>query len=73
MLVATMDDVPSHARVVKGQAVETSGYSSVFPTGIFVGRVFRVGTSPDGLSLQLSVQLSTDMARLDEVMVVAER
>ena len=70
MLVSTMDDVPHHARVRVGQAVETSGYSQVFPAGIFVGRINKVGTSPDGLSFRLSVQLSTDMARLENVIVI---
>lgn len=70
MLVSTMDDVPHHARVREGLAIETSDYSQVFPAGIFVGRIIRVGTAPDGLSFRLSVQLSTDMARLDDVMVL---
>ena len=70
MLVSTMDDVPPHARVRVGMAIETSNYSQVFPAGLFVGRVIRIGTAPDGLSFRLFVQLSTDMARLDDVMVV---
>lgn len=70
MLVSTMDDVPHHARIKVGQAVETSGYSQVFPAGIFVGRINKIGTSPDGLSFRLSVQLSTDMACLENVVVI---
>ncbi len=70
MLVSAMDDVPPHARVKKGMAIETSNYSQVFPAGLFVGRIIRVGTAPDGLSFRLFVQLSTDIARLDDVMVV---
>ena len=70
MLVSTLDDVPHHARVRVGQSVETSGYSQVFPAGIFVGRIIKVSTSPDGLSFRLSVQLSVDMARLENVLVV---
>lgn len=70
MLVSTMDDVPHHAQVREGLAIETSDYSQVFPAGLFVGRIIRVGTAPDGLSFRLFVQLSTDMARLDDVMVL---
>lgn len=69
-LVSTLDDVPHHARVRVGMAIETSNYSQVFPAGIFVGRVIKIGTAPDGLSFRLFVQLSTDIARLDDVMVL---
>ncbi len=70
-LVAQLDDVPAHSRVKEGDVVETSGFSNIFPEGLFVGKVIKVGYSPDGQSLQLSVNLSTDIANLVEVMVVA--
>ncbi len=69
-LVAQLDDVPAHSRVKEGDVVETSGFSNIFPQGLFVGKVIKVGNSPDGQSLQLSVNLSTDIANLSEVMVV---
>jgi len=69
-LRAYIDDIPRHARVKKGETVETSGYSSVFPAGIFVGRVRRVLNSDDGLSYKLEIGLSTDFARLHDVMVI---
>ena len=59
-----------YARIGKGSFVETSGYSSIFPPGIFVGRVTEVTNAPDGLSLQLRVNLGTDFARLTDVNVV---
>ncbi len=70
-LVATLDDVPHHAAVKEGDAVETSGFSLIFPEGLFVGRVVKVRDSDDGQALRLSVQLSADISRLNEVMVVA--
>ncbi|MBQ8968442.1 MAG: rod shape-determining protein MreC [Bacteroidaceae bacterium] len=69
-LRAFIDDIPRHAKVRKGELVETSGYSSVFPAGIFVGRVKRVLNSDDGLSYKLEIQLSTDFARLRDVVVI---
>ena len=50
--------------------METSGFSSVFPPGIFVGKVKRVLNSDDGLSYQLEIGLSTDFARLRDVAVI---
>ncbi|MEE0691125.1 MAG: rod shape-determining protein MreC, partial [Bacteroidaceae bacterium] len=41
-LQAYMDDIPRHARCKIGDVVETSGFSSVFPAGIFVGKVIQI-------------------------------
>lgn len=71
-LRAVMDDVPRHARIKKGDHIETSGFSNVFPAGIFVGKVNRILNSEDGLAYQLEIQLSTDFARLRDVSVVAQ-
>ncbi len=70
MTSAYVDDVPRYARVKTGQAVETSGYSAVFPPGIFVGRVRRVRNSSDGQSYRLDVALGTNFANLRDVLVV---
>ncbi len=70
VLNATLDDVPRHASCRVGDVVETSGFSNVFPEGIFVGRVRQVRDSKDALSYQLQVQLSTDLANLRDVSVV---
>lgn len=69
-LYAYMVDVPRYSHVKVGQFVETSGYSSVFPAGLFIGRITKVEDAPDGLSLQLTVNLSTDFANLQDVNVV---
>lgn len=69
-LRAFIDDIPRHARIKKGEWVETSGFSSVFPAGIFIGKVKRVLNSEDGLSYKLEIGLSTDFARLRDVAVI---
>lgn len=66
-----MDDIPRHARCKIGDIVETSGFSSVFPAGIFVGKVIQVKNSKDGLSYRLEVQLSTDLAQIRDVRIVS--
>ena len=70
-LQAYMDDIPRHARCKIGDIVETSGFSSVFPAGIFVGKVIQVKNSKDGLSYRLEVQLSTDLAQIRDVRIVS--
>lgn len=68
---ASVDDVPRYARIKKGQAIETSGYSAVFPPGIFVGNVVNIRNSSDGQSYCLDVNLGTNFANLSDVSVVA--
>ena len=68
---AYVADVPRYAKARKGQVIETSGFSSVFPPGIFVGRVNRVRNAPDGQSYRLDVVLGNDFAALRAVSVVA--
>jgi rod shape-determining protein MreC len=53
---AMLEDVPRHATFKKGDLVETSGFSEMFPQGVFVGRIDEIYDSPDGLSYQLKVR-----------------
>jgi rod shape-determining protein MreC len=68
--LAYVDDIPRHAHFKLYDYVETSGYSSVFPPGITVGKILHVYNSPDGLSYRLRVQLATDFSNLRDVCVI---
>lgn len=68
--LAYLEDVPRHAHFKLGDNVVTSGYSSVFPPGVMVGKILHVFNSADGLSYRVQVKLSTDFARLREVCLV---
>lgn len=68
--LAYLEDVPRHAHFKLGDNVVTSGYSSVFPSGVMVGKVLHVFNSADGLSYRVQVKLSTDFARLRDVCLV---
>lgn len=70
---AYLEDVPRHAIFRKGDWVETSGYSSIFPPGISVGRITAIYNSPDGLSYRLKIHLSTDFACLRDVYVISDK
>ena len=39
---AMLEDVPRHASFKKGDLVETSGFSEMFPEGVFVGRIEEI-------------------------------
>lgn len=68
--IAYVDDIPRHAHFRRGDKVVTSGYSSVFPPGVMVGKILHVYNSPDGQSYRLQVELSTDFGRLRDVCVI---
>lgn len=68
--VAWLDDIPRHAKFLKGEWVETSGFSAIFPPGLTVGRIEGVYNSADGLSYRLKVRLTTDFSTLRNVSVV---
>ncbi len=67
---ACLDDIPRYARVKEGDIVETSGYSAVFPPGLFVGRVGSIENSADGQAYTLDVVLGTNFSNVREVNVV---
>ena len=71
--VAYVEDIPRHARFSRGDWVETSGYSSIFPAGVTVGQILQVYNSRDGLSYRLKVRLSTDFGNLRNVLVISDR
>ena len=68
--VAFMDEVPRHAHFNLYDKVFTSGYSSVFPPGIEIGKIIHVYNSSDGLSYRCMVELSTNFAKLRDVSVI---
>jgi rod shape-determining protein MreC len=69
---AYVNDIPRHAHFRVGDAMVTSGYSSVFPPGLLVGRILKVFNSPDGLAYRLKIHLSTDFGNLRDVCVIQD-
>lgn len=71
--VAYVEDVPRHAKFNLGEWVVTSGFSSIFPSGVLVGKIEQVYNSKDGLSYKLKVRLSTDFGCLRDVCVISDK
>jgi len=71
--VAYVEDVPRHAKFKLGEYVETSGFSSIFPSGVLVGKIEQVYNSSDGLSYKLKVRLSTDFSCVRDVCVINDK
>ena len=71
--VAYVEDVPRHAKFKLGEWVVTSGYSSIFPSGVLVGKIEQAYNSSDGLSDKLKVRLSTDFSCVRDVFVISDK
>ncbi len=70
---AFLEDLPLHALFQKGDTIVTSGYSAVFPRGIMTGTVDSISESKDGLSYLLRIQLATNFAALDDVLLISNK
>jgi rod shape-determining protein MreC len=57
--------------VIVGDAVVTSGQDGIFPKDQVIGTVKRVGTQDGGMFQEVEVQLNVDLAKVEEVLVVA--
>ena len=71
--VAYVEDVPRHAKFKLGEWMVTSGFSSIFPSGVQVGKIEQAYNSSDGLSYKLKVRLSTDFGNVHDVVVISDK
>jgi|SRR5687768_11715352 len=65
-----LEAVPRQADIIIGDTIVTSGYSFVYPGGIFIGTVERYWTEGGSNYYTIEVKLHEDIARLDRVYVV---
>ncbi len=69
----TLEDVPKHHKIVKGDTIITSGYSTIFPRGILVGTVEDYTIESGSNSYSVSVKLFNDLTKLQYAYVVKNR
>ena len=63
-------DLPRYTVFEKGDTVVTSGFSSIFPADIPVGRIHNIEESEDGLFYRAKVELFVDFSAVSNVFVV---
>lgn len=63
-------DLPRYATFAKGDTVITSGFSSIFPANLPVGRIYNIEDSEDGLFYRAKVELSVDFSAISDVFIV---
>jgi rod shape-determining protein MreC len=65
-----LEDIPKHAEIVKGDTVETSGYSAVFPKGVMIGTVDTFKIKDGGNFYTIDVRLKATLGKIKYVYVV---
>jgi rod shape-determining protein MreC len=67
---ATLNFVPLHVKIYTGDSVVTSGYNSLFPESVLIGRVISVKKELDKSFFTIKVRLAVDLYKLGYVYVV---
>ena len=70
---AVLEELPRHVKFVRGDTIVTSGYSSVFPEGGMVGTVDGFSKQRNDNFYALTVKLSTDFFRLNDVRILDDK
>jgi rod shape-determining protein MreC len=65
-----LEAIPRQADIYVGDTIVTSGYSFIYPRGIFIGTVHRFWTEGGSNYYTIEVRLHEDISRLDRVYVV---
>ncbi|MEM1319302.1 MAG: rod shape-determining protein MreC [Bacteroidota bacterium] len=66
----TLIDIPKHADLVKGDTIQTSGYSSIFPEGIMIGTIEDFYIEPGSNFYTIDVALGNDLSNIKYVYVI---
>lgn len=67
--VMTLTGIPKHAQLSVGDTIITSGYSTVFPPGIMIGKVEKYELPPGDNNYNITISLSNDI--LNEEIIYA--
>ncbi len=68
---ANLTEYPKYEKVEKGDTIVTSGFSDIFPEGIFVGVIEDFKSEVNDNFYSLKVKLSTDFGALKSVLLLA--
>ncbi len=68
-----LTDISKDKIVAKGDTVETSGYSAIFPAGIMLGVVDKFWLEPGSNYFSIQVKSNLDLSNLQNVYIVQNR
>ena len=68
-----LESIPKHHTVIEGDTVVTSGYSTIFPKGLMVGKVKSVVLEAGNNSYTILVELFNDPSAWDAMYVIRNK
>jgi rod shape-determining protein MreC len=69
----TLIDVPKHQKISIGDTIITSGYSTIFPRGILVGKIESFTVPPGSNNYEAIIKLFNDLTNVKYAYVVKNR
>lgn len=69
----TLESIPKHEKIAIGDTVITSGYSTMFPKGILVGKIEKYTIKTGSNSYSITVRLFNDLTNIKYAYVVQNR
>lgn len=66
----TLNYIPKDALVAKGDTIETSGYSNIFPDGLILGTIEQVRLEPGNNYYAIDVSYHLNLGKLSQVYIV---
>lgn len=69
--IASLEEIPHHIVVSKGDSVVTSGFSEIFPSDVLVGIVEESSVKKNSANVDISVRLSCDFQSVKWVKVIS--
>lgn len=68
-----LTDIPTHARIKKGDTVETSELSGIFPEGLFTGTVESWEQKQNESFFTVKVKLGADLKKVNHVYIIQNK
>ena len=65
-----LGEIPNHAEVRSGDTIVTSGYSTIFPEGLMIGKVYYYKQNSSGNFFDITVKISTNFKNIRYVHVI---
>ena len=70
--VGTLTDIPAHVKIARGDTIVTSGFSYIFPAGIFIGTIKDFRVEQGDHFYVIPFNFGVDFNSLDYVYVVVD-
>ena len=67
---ASLIDIPTHVPITRGDTIITSGFSSVFPEGIVIGKIIDHRIESGNTFYTITIEFSEDFNKLSYVYII---